>query len=382
VGRAERRVEDRKLVVVLLLECRELGAERANNVAGGRPVHGDGTMPGRCGLLLGAEMLDAGSKRGRAVEEVGRAAGFAGAFQARDDRVQGMLLAGPLLNPDVLGAHRLAGASGERLLTVLDEVDEAPELLFVLGQEAGVDAPQTTPTSTQHPPTQKLKQPRCGQAHRGTSNGRHPEHCGRTGRRRSAVGRGAWRHASQACESARSCRAPKRCGAAFAGEHPRRLARERDEQLVLLVRQLDRPVEHPHLPRANVDHNRTGAHDPRAPPDLRAPEHRGDQRLPVDVDHDQVRVRGSQRASASSSRRSRRARADEPSAARSSRDPLRCSRGTRRATARFPRFARTASPPTRPAIGEPGRRICSLARRHKARMLSMLSAKRPSPAGL
>lgn len=52
--------------------------------------------------------------------------------------MQGALFAAALLQADVLGAHRLAGAVVERLLTVLDEVDQAPELVFVLGQEGGV----------------------------------------------------------------------------------------------------------------------------------------------------------------------------------------------------------------------------------------------------
>ena len=64
MGRAERGVEGAELVVVLLFECRELGAEGPDDVAGGWPVCGDGSMPGRrCGLLLAAEMLDPGAER-------------------------------------------------------------------------------------------------------------------------------------------------------------------------------------------------------------------------------------------------------------------------------------------------------------------------------
>ncbi|HWK27637.1 MAG TPA: hypothetical protein VNS09_13800 [Solirubrobacter sp.] len=49
-----------------------------------------------------------------------------------------MLFAAALLQPDVLAAHRLAGAVDERLLPMVDEVDPASELSFVLGQEGGV----------------------------------------------------------------------------------------------------------------------------------------------------------------------------------------------------------------------------------------------------
>src|ERR1035437_5842699 len=87
VGRAERGVEGGDLVVVLLFECGELGAEGPNDVAGGRPVCGDGSKPGRrCGLLLAAEVLDAGPERGRGVGEGGGAAGFGG-DAAEGDRV-------------------------------------------------------------------------------------------------------------------------------------------------------------------------------------------------------------------------------------------------------------------------------------------------------
>ena len=82
-----------------------------------------------------------------------------------------------------------------------------------------------------------------------------------------------------AVERARSperLQAPDAAQQLRAGEHPRRLAGERDEQVVLLGRQLDRTVEHPHLARADVDRDRPCAHDPRRPPHLRAPQHRGD----------------------------------------------------------------------------------------------------------
>jgi len=46
-----------------------------------------------------------------------------------------VLLAPPLLQPDVLGAHGLASAFGKRLLAGVDEVDEPVELVLVLGQK-------------------------------------------------------------------------------------------------------------------------------------------------------------------------------------------------------------------------------------------------------
>ena len=49
-----------------------------------------------------------------------------------------------------------------------------------------------------------------------------------------------------------------------------------DQQVVLLGRQLDRPVGHPHLARADVDRDRSRPHDPRAPAQLGAPQHRRD----------------------------------------------------------------------------------------------------------
>ena len=61
-----------------------------------------------------------------------------------------------------------------------------------------------------------------------------------------------------------------------AGEHPRRLAGERDQQVVLLRRELDRPVEHTHLAGADVDHDRARAQHQRSAADLRAPQHRSD----------------------------------------------------------------------------------------------------------
>ena len=59
-------------------------------------------------------------------------------------------------------------------------------------------------------------------------------------------------------------RAPDRAHQLRAREHPGRLAGERDQQVVLLRRQLDRAVEHTDLAGADVDHDRTGAQDPRA----------------------------------------------------------------------------------------------------------------------
>ena len=77
----------------------------------------------------------------------------------------------------------------------------------------------------------------------------------------------------------------------LAREHSRRVAGECDQQVVLLRRQLDRAVGHPHPPRADIDRDRTRAHDPRAPAQLGAPQHRRDpgpqfrvgERLPNDV---------------------------------------------------------------------------------------------------
>ena len=62
-----------------------------------------------------------------------------------------------------------------------------------------------------------------------------------------------------------------------AGEHPRRLAGERDQQVVLLGRQLDRPVG-TRAPRASARRSRSGPPAGSAPPRRisRAPQHRGD----------------------------------------------------------------------------------------------------------
>ena len=60
VGCAERGVQAADLVVVLFLECCELGAESRTTLLGAGPSVATGHAWRRCGLLLGAQMLDPG----------------------------------------------------------------------------------------------------------------------------------------------------------------------------------------------------------------------------------------------------------------------------------------------------------------------------------